>query len=160
MVVDGVGSITDPGPPANVGIATGGVFRLLVLDVDPGGEDTLTDLEREHGALPTTIEATTPRGGRHIYLLVPDGHRLPTISAGKLGPGLDHRCQGGYAAAPPSTIFGKGYAWRNGVPRRFAFAPAWHHRAEALGQGHDRAGAHGHARASSHRWPDPGCPRH
>ena len=28
-------------PPAIVGIATGGDFRLLMIDVDPGGEDSL-----------------------------------------------------------------------------------------------------------------------
>jgi putative DNA primase/helicase len=110
--------------PANVGIATGGVMRLLVVDVDPGGEDTLAALEREHGRLPATVQSVTPRGGRHLYLLVPDGHQLPTISAGKLGPGLDHRCQGGYVVAPPSSIFGKPYAWSAG-PARFAYAPDW-----------------------------------
>ena len=77
----------------------------------PAARIVSPDLEREHGHLPATIEATTPRGGRHVCLLVPDGHPLPTINAGQLGLGLDHRCQGGYAVAPPSTIFGKSYAW-------------------------------------------------
>jgi Bifunctional DNA primase/polymerase, N-terminal/Primase C terminal 1 (PriCT-1) len=113
-------------PPANIGIACGRDFRLLVVDVDPdgGGNDSLATLERENGALPATIEAATPRGGRHLYLIVPDGRPLPTISAGKLGPGLDHRCQGGYVAAPPSAIFGKPYAWSDGG-KRFATAPDW-----------------------------------
>jgi Bifunctional DNA primase/polymerase, N-terminal/Primase C terminal 1 (PriCT-1) len=112
-------------PPANVGIACGGKFRLLVIDVDPGGEDSLAVLEREHGAVPPTIEASTPRGGRHLYLIVPPGHPLPTISAGKLGPGLDHRCRGGYVAAPPSAIFGKPYSWSDSGAKRFATAPEW-----------------------------------
>jgi hypothetical protein len=114
-------------PPANVGIAGGRDFRLLVVDVDPdgGGDASLADLEREHGALPATVEATTPRGGRHLYLIVPNGRPLPTISAGKLGPGLDHRCQGGYVAAPPSAIFGKPYAWSANGAKRFAEAPDW-----------------------------------
>jgi Bifunctional DNA primase/polymerase, N-terminal/Primase C terminal 1 (PriCT-1) len=114
-------------PPANIGIACGREFRLLVVDVDPGagGNDSLAALEREHGALPATIEAATPRGGRHLYLLVPRGRPLPTISAGKLGPGLDHRCQGGYVAAPPSAIFGKPYTWSDARGKRFADAPGW-----------------------------------
>jgi Bifunctional DNA primase/polymerase, N-terminal/Primase C terminal 1 (PriCT-1) len=113
-------------PPANIGIACGRDFRLLV-DVDPdgGGNDSLADLEREHGALPATIEAATPRGGRHLYLIVPNGRPLPTISAGKLGPGIDHRCQGGYVAAPPSAIFGKPYTWATHSGARFAAAPDW-----------------------------------
>jgi hypothetical protein len=114
-------------PPANIGIACGRDFRLLVVDVDPdsGGDDSLEGLEREHGALPPTIEATTPRGGRHLYLIVPSGRPLPTISAGRLGPGIDHRCQGGYVLAPPSTIFGRPYAWAPSNTKRFAVAPDW-----------------------------------
>jgi hypothetical protein len=114
-------------PPANIGIACGRAFRLLVVDVDPdgGGDASLVDLERAHGPLPHTIEATTPRGGRHLHMIVPAGRPLPTISAGKLGPGLDHRCQGGYVAAPPSAIFGKPYTWFVPDARRFAEAPGW-----------------------------------
>jgi Bifunctional DNA primase/polymerase, N-terminal/Primase C terminal 1 (PriCT-1) len=113
-------------PPANIGIAAGRDFRLLVVDVDPdaGGNDSLAALERENGALPATIEAATPRGGRHVYLIVPPGRPLSTISAGKLGPGLDHRCQGGYVAAPPSAVFGKPYTWSD-CGKRFAIAPDW-----------------------------------
>jgi len=101
-------------------------MRLLVIDVDPdhGGESSLSSLEEQHGVLPTTIEASTPRGGRHLYMIVPSGRPLPTIGAGKLGPGLDHRCQGGFLAAPPSSIFGKSYAWATGA-RHFAEAPDW-----------------------------------
>jgi hypothetical protein len=60
-------------PEANVGIACGGVMRLLVIDIDPdaGGEASLTALEREHGAFPATVESVTPRGGRHVFLQVP-----------------------------------------------------------------------------------------
>ena len=114
-------------PPANIGIACGGAMRLLVVDVDPdgGGDASLAALEHEHGALPTTVEAATPRGGRHLYQILPTGRPLPTISAGKLGPGIDHRCQGGYVAAPPSAIFGKPYTWSESSGKRFAEAPGW-----------------------------------
>jgi hypothetical protein len=114
-------------PEANIGIACGGAMRLLVVDVDAdkSGEASLAALERQHGPLPETVEVVTPRGGRHIYLIVPQGRSLPTISVGKLGPGLDHRCQGGYVAAPPSVIRGKPYAWSVDSAKQFAEAPMW-----------------------------------
>jgi Bifunctional DNA primase/polymerase, N-terminal/Primase C terminal 1 (PriCT-1) len=114
-------------PEANIGIACGGAMRLLVVDVDPdkSGEASLAALDRQHGRLPETVEVVTPRGGRHVYLIVPGGRSLPTISAGKLGPGLDHRCQGGYVAAPPSVIGGKPYAWSVDSAQGFAKTPTW-----------------------------------
>jgi hypothetical protein len=114
-------------PRANVGIATGGPMRLLVLDVDPDadGEASLVALEREHGPLPATVEAITPRGGRHLYLLVPNGRPLPTISAGKLGPGVDTRGAGGYVVSPPSRIGQRAYSWSVDSADRIAAAPDW-----------------------------------
>jgi hypothetical protein len=111
---------------ANVAVATGSPMRLLVVDIDldAGGEASLVALEREHGALPATVEALTPGGERHLYFLVPVERPLPTISAGKLGPGIDHRCQGGYVAAPPSTVARKAYTWSVNSADRFADAPA------------------------------------
>src|SRR5262245_50703619 len=56
-------------PDANVGIVTGWKSGLLVLDVDPrhGGDESLLELERQHGSLPHTIEVLTGGGGRHLY---------------------------------------------------------------------------------------------
>lgn len=98
-------------PDANVGIATGA--GLAVIDIDPrsGGDDTIVDLRRSHGALPDTVEALTGGGGRHIYLAVPCEVRN---SAGTLGAGIDVRGDGGYVVAPPSThASGKAYAWES-----------------------------------------------
>lgn len=53
-------------PNANIGIATGTVNSILVIDVDVNhgndvdGTETLRDLERELGKLPDTVEALTP----------------------------------------------------------------------------------------------------
>lgn len=87
---------------ANVGIATGRRSGLVVLDVDgdPGAE-SLADLERQHGALPRTASVVTPRGGQHYWFKHP-GAEVP-CSAGRLGPGLDVRGDGGYVLAPPSV---------------------------------------------------------
>ena len=52
---------------ANIGIATGAVSNLYVLDVDPrhGGIDSLAKLEQENGALPATWVVDTGGGGSH-----------------------------------------------------------------------------------------------
>jgi hypothetical protein len=114
-------------PTANVAIATGGAMRLLVVDVDPdaGGEASMAALEREHGALPETVEAVTPRGGRHLYLIVPNGRTMPGNSASKIGDGIDTRGWNGYVLAPPSTVNGRPYAWSVDSGDRIAEAPGW-----------------------------------
>jgi hypothetical protein len=111
-------------PAANIGLRTGGEPRLLVIDIDPGGEDSLAALEREHGRLPTTLQVRTPRGGRHFYLRVPPARPLPGNSAGRLGPNIDTRGEGGYVLAPPSVVNGGRYSpiTREG---RALKAPAW-----------------------------------
>ncbi|MGQ9851700.1 MAG: phage/plasmid primase, P4 family, partial [Aggregatilineaceae bacterium] len=96
-------------PDANVGIATGGPSGLMVLDVDPrhGGDDSLYDLERQHGPLPDTIESLTGGGGRHILFRCPDG-----LGGGKLAEGIDIKANGGYIVAPPSIHpSGQRYSW-------------------------------------------------
>jgi hypothetical protein len=89
-------------PAAGVAIRTG-TETFIALDVDPehGGDDALAALEAEHGRLPATVEALTPSGGRHLYFAAPPGAEVRN-SAGKLGPGLDVRGEGGYVVAPPT----------------------------------------------------------
>ena len=115
-------------PRANIGVATGAKSGVWVLDVDPqhGGDKSLADLEREHGTLPLTIEASTPHAGRHLYWRWnADGPEIRN-SAGRVGLGLDVRGEGGSIIAPPSVLAdGRGYRWiRNGATG-FADAPGW-----------------------------------
>jgi hypothetical protein len=93
-------------PRANIGVATGGEQRLLVIDVDPdkgGSVAMVADQDTPYG-IPATVAATTPRGGLHLWLRVPDGRPLPGNTAGKLGPGIDTRCARGFVLVPPSTV--------------------------------------------------------
>lgn len=96
-------------PNANVGVATGSVSGLVVIDVDPGGDATIEALKRTLGPLPPTFVALTPKGA-HAYF------RHPGIevrcSAGRLGPGVDVRADGGYVVAPPSRTHEGEYRWR------------------------------------------------
>jgi hypothetical protein len=108
---DRITSWWDRWPAANVAIATGSPSGLLVIDVDDEfGADSLHELEREHGALPTTSSVKTGAGGQHLYFALIRGARN---SAGLLGPGLDVRAAGGYVVAPPSVhpVTGAIYEW-------------------------------------------------
>jgi hypothetical protein len=109
---------------ANLGIVTGAVSGLVVLDVDPrhGGEASLASLEAEHGPLPRTIEAATGGGGRHLYFAHPGG-TMPNRVA--FAPGMDLRGDGGVVVAPPSVHpSGHRYAWApERAPDEVSLAP-------------------------------------
>jgi KaiC/GvpD/RAD55 family RecA-like ATPase len=104
-----------PMPNANIGIATGAVSGIVVIDVDPRhrGNETLTALEATQGKLPDTPTVLTGGGGLHLYFRHP-GTEIRN-SAGTLGPGLDVRGDGGYVIAPRSTHeSGNQYLWKSG----------------------------------------------
>ncbi len=115
-------------PDANIGVVTGAVSGLVVLDVDPRheGEDSLAALEALHGALPHTIEALTGGGGRHVYFAHPGGSVRNRVG---LASGIDLRGDGGIIVAPPSIHpSGRAYAWEvSHHPDDTALAPlpAW-----------------------------------
>ena len=82
-------------PNANIGIVTGKISDITVVDVDvkSGGLETIKTL-----ALPATLTAKTGGGGWHYYYrYTPD---IQTGS-GRL-TGIDIRNDGGYVVAPPS----------------------------------------------------------
>jgi Bifunctional DNA primase/polymerase, N-terminal/CHC2 zinc finger len=114
-------------PDAGLGIVTGQISGLVVLDVDPrnGGDETLVELERQHGPLPATVEVLTGGGGRHAYFRHPGGQVAPA----KVGPGLDLLGDGSLVIAPPSIHpSGQPYAWElSSEPGTVALAelPAW-----------------------------------
>ena len=101
-------------PDANIGIPTGAVSGLVVLDIDSrhAGDETLFDLVATHGTLPETVEVVTGGGGRHLFFEYPG--RAIKSSSGQLGPGLDVRGDGGYVIAPESRhASGRHYEWES-----------------------------------------------
>ena len=110
-------------PDANVGVATGTASGFDALDVDPrhGGEESLEDLEAQHGVLPDTVEQHTGGGGRHLLFAHQDGVR----NKAGLAPGLDVRGDGGYIVVPPSRhASGQSYVWEaSSRPEAVALAP-------------------------------------
>lgn len=124
-------------PDANVGIVTGRVSGIVVLDVDPrsGGGGALAGLEERWGALPATLEARTGGGGRHLWFSCDE--ELPSAV---LAPGLELKAERGVVTAPPSVhATGQRYVW---VPGRDpdeltpATVPGW-----LKGIAHREAGA-------------------
>ena len=95
-------------PDALIGLPTGRITGLVVLDIDvkddrSNGYDALEDLGRS--ILPNTWLAHTASGGLHVYF-DPQGREVHN-SASQLGRGLDVRGDGGYVIAPGSC----GYSW-------------------------------------------------
>jgi hypothetical protein len=88
---------------------TGKASGIVVLDIDvkrpeANGLDSLEDLGRS--ILPGTPLAHTQTNGLHVYFRCPD--RELRNSAGKIGPGLDVRGDGGYVIVPTPD---SGYRW-------------------------------------------------
>lgn len=99
-------------PYANVGIVTGSVSGLFVVDFDK--YDPKYDEQATLQYFPDSIitpSATTPRGGEHLYFAYPEGKEF-TIKARSL-PGTDYRANHGYVVAPPSVNGdGRPYQWK------------------------------------------------
>lgn len=110
-------------PDANLGIVTGRVSGVAVLDVNPrsGGDAALAGFEARWGPLPPTQETLTGGGGRHVWLDLA-GAGPPSAP---LAPGLELKAEGGTVVAPPSAhVSGRRYAWRKGrAPWEHAPAP-------------------------------------
>lgn len=132
-------------PGANIGVACGSASRLAVIDMDCKNE---LDGKREFGRFLYQHEgyaasvlrapcASTPSGGWHMWLRVPDGVRVPERPG--ILPGVDAKGDGGYVVAAPSGLLrqvgdrsGQGggmagvpYRWAAGCPCSVPYAPPW-----------------------------------
>jgi hypothetical protein len=109
-------------PDANVGVATGEVSGIVVLDVDgDDGKRTLKEWTDVEGPLPETLSCKTGRGAHFLYKH-PGGTVKNRVAIG--GPGLDLRADGGYVVAPPSVhANGSLYRVMGDVP--LAELPKW-----------------------------------
>lgn len=97
-------------PNANVGIVTGRISNLFVIDLDRYApeydENMVVKYIPDNLICPVVL---TPRNGQHLYFSMPD----EDISIGaRFLPGCDFRGEGGYVLAPPSVNgTGKAYTW-------------------------------------------------
>jgi hypothetical protein len=113
-------------PSALIGIPTGKITRIGILDIDVKnprkyGPDSLEALG--HSIAEVTWIVHTPSGGWHRWY--DPGYRAIPSTTHKLGPGLDTRFEGGYLVAPSP---GSGYCWDldyNPDTIPLASAPVW-----------------------------------
>ena len=114
-------------PDANVGVVTGWVSAVVVVDIDPrnGGDTHLAALEADHQRLPETVAGVTGGGGRHLYF----AHPRHLVPCRPLAAGIDLKAERGLVVAPPSRHASGGtYRWVAGhEPDRLMLAalPSW-----------------------------------
>ncbi len=96
-------------PEANIGLATGRVSRLAVMDCD--SQEAVNDFLSAYSEAARTAQVETGRG-RHFYFQWEEGIRN---DAGRIfGTGIDVRGEGGFVILPPSLhANGKLYRWLN-----------------------------------------------
>ena len=93
----------------NIGLATGEVNNLVVVDVDD--EKIWGNFWATRGELPQCPKVTTGKG-HHLYFAYPKGRRIHNKQ--EPGNGFDIRANGGYVVAPPSIHHsGKVYKFTN-----------------------------------------------
>ena len=113
-------------PDTNVGVVTGPVSHLVVLDIDPraGGDRALYAIEEQWGMPAPTVESETGGGGRHLWFRTDDALASTTIA-----PGCEVKARGGMVVAPPSVHASGGrYRWATGLSPweiDLAAPPAW-----------------------------------
>lgn len=103
----------------NIGIVTGMVSRLLVLDLDNAAAID----EAQARGIPSTVTVATAKG-MHCYFAHPGG--MIGNRAG-IFPGADVRGDGGYVVGPGSVHpNGTHYTWIAAPPEtRLGYPPAW-----------------------------------
>lgn len=101
-------------PPSNIGVVTGEISGITVIDIDIGdgkfGAESWAEACKDHGE-PQTLMAQTGSGGMHVVFQY--NSALKTAS-NVLGKGVDCRNDGGYIVAAPSRHRSGGlYSWIN-----------------------------------------------
>jgi hypothetical protein len=103
-------------PGATIGLATGSVSGVIVLDIDPPeGYYNLKRLQTTYSPLPDTRRSRTGNKGLHYFFEYPnDGNTYRNAVGLGSHEGVDIRATGGYVVLPPSMLYGRlAYKWAN-----------------------------------------------
>jgi len=103
----------------NIGLATGEINNLVVVDVDD--EQIWAKFVATQGGLPQGPKVITGKG-HHLYFAYPKGRQIRNRQAP--GNGFDIRANGGYVVAPPS-IHHTGKVYRFTTTGEPPELPAW-----------------------------------
>lgn len=111
-------------PTANVGIVTGMISGLCVLDVDPrnGGLETLAELDARGATMPddNPVVVTGSEGLHHYF-----GLDRPLAKAAPFD-GIELQADRALVVAPPSLHWtGRRYQWARDLDARRVPVPAW-----------------------------------
>lgn len=100
-------------PNMNIGVVTGAISGIVVIDIEAGGDPT---------QFPETATSKTGGGGWHKFYKYPN---VPiSNSTRKLAPLTDVRGDGGYVVLPPSVhASGKAYEWLSAPENGLAEIP-------------------------------------
>jgi putative DNA primase/helicase len=112
-------------PNANIGIATGVVSKLIVIDVDVknDGLSSLDQIQKMYGPM-LGAKVRSGSGGLHFYFSM--GVNDHIRNKVNLLPGIDIRGEGGYIVAPPSShASGKSYSWESPCLEELCTPPDW-----------------------------------
>ena len=111
-------------PLANVGIITGTISQLAVLDIDPrnGGWDTVAELDARDFVLPwdNPLVETGSLGLHHYFVL-----DQPLAKAAPMD-GIEVQADGALVVAPPSLhVSGRRYRWLRDLAHPLPPLPSW-----------------------------------
>lgn len=93
-------------PDALIGIRTGSISGIYVLDVDrKNGKDGFATMGANNWIVPNTVAGGTPSGGGHYYFAIPRDDQCRWKSdSNQIGKGLDRRGDGAYVAWYGATL--------------------------------------------------------
>lgn len=103
-------------PNYNIGLPTGEINHIVVVDCDIHPEDgadgyrDLVEFANENGEIPDTVLSITQSGGYHFFFKTDKAYR----SRIKVYGSIDIRANGGYVVAPPSVGEYGEYTWECG----------------------------------------------
>ena len=128
--IDNNSCIENIKPDRNLGILTGKISNITVIDIDikDNGKDTWDELINKHGE-PITPKVRTGTGGFHYYFKYTDKLKSDSkvVKYNDKLVGIDIKNDGGYVVCPPSiNNNGDKYQWIN-HPKDIDFAeiPKW-----------------------------------
>lgn len=114
-----VDSWFDQWPDANIGVITGAISELVVIDIDPRNGGNLDKVGR---VVATDLMSKTPGGGAHLWCKYP-GKGVKLVAKPDEYEGVDIQADGRLVVVPPSRRSDGVYEWlRTGDP---GSCPPW-----------------------------------